>query len=183
MREEFLTLLADISKKGGNIFFHSIRLKQRKGALVLGLKLYFWDVSDTAPPNPKPHSQWVAECNDIDKINIENIVTSSLLLLNNHLLLRWINKKHRNLLFYNVPRDYLALLGSLYTVHQNITKGTIPFLTHFNCQNLEGLRRLVMGGHGVLAMGPKELMQHYAEEIRKHGCEARIHDASGCVVA
>ncbi len=181
MREGFLLVIRELAEEDGYVFLRNFDWKN-SGMLIIHIDVYFSCFSGGDLLRHNLHSSWTAQCRGVEELNVKNAVANYLHFKVDHPLVRWINKRARNLLFYNRPNNYLSLICGLYVVHQKITEGTVPFMRYFNCTSLNGLRELITGGHGVLASGPKELLQLYAEELEKHGCEARIHDFSGGVV-
>lgn len=79
--------------------------------------------------------------------------------------------------FSGRPDDTDRLLREIKATHERIGSGFIPnYLNHTN-NGPDDVRRLLDGGYGVLAKGPRPLLEAYASVLEHHGCRTSLLDA------
>jgi hypothetical protein len=87
-------------------------------------------------------------------------LSDSLEALDNHPLLWQHNEPHQSMFFSSRPPNPSELVGRLYEVHQRLF-GTRRHLADY----LHADAELLSNGHGLLAQGPKPLIEEYVKAI------------------
>ena len=77
-----------------------------------------------------------------------------------HILIKLQKDDTVKLYFNGKPSNPYTLIGKLFFAHQEVCQNWIPFDKYINC----GFS-LLNGGHGLLAEGPKILLNKYAEVL------------------
>lgn len=79
------------------------------------------------------------------------------------------------LAFHGRPRDPVAVVGALWAAHREVVGTWIPFGQHLNVFDANApVTSLLETGGGVLAAGPRALLQAYADVLQSHGLETRF---------
>jgi hypothetical protein len=69
--------------------------------------------------------------------------------------------------FTSAPRNAFEIVGRLYETHEEMCQGWIPMREYFNRAVGHRLHSLIEGGRGMLARGPKNVMEAYIAAIQK----------------
>lgn len=77
-----------------------------------------------------------------------------------------------DLAFRGIPGDPIRLIGGLWKAHRETCDGWIPFDRYLNLQL--PLEELLRADSGVLAQGPRFLLEAYASELRAHSLAASL---------
>ncbi|MEM9379965.1 MAG: hypothetical protein AAGB93_08435 [Planctomycetota bacterium] len=70
------------------------------------------------------------------------------------------------------PEAADTVAGALFAVHRERTEGHIPFERFLNLRI--GLRELIASGDGLLADGPRFLLEAYADALERHGVRTNL---------
>ncbi len=86
-----------------------------------------------------------------------------------HILLKLKKDDNVSLYFKGKPSNAYALIGKLFLAHQELCQKWIPFDKFLN--SIAHIHYLLEGGHGLLAEGPKILLDKYAEVLVNENIE------------
>ena len=105
-------------------------------------------------------SKWKISAKSVRTYSILNPFGDSIYFENDHILIKLQKDDNVNLYFNGKPSDPYLLMGKLFIAHQEVCQRWVPFDKYIRC----GLS-LLEGGHGLLAQGPKILLDKYAEVL------------------
>ncbi len=80
-----------------------------------------------------------------------------------HILIKLQKDENVSLYFNGKPSNSYTLIGKLILSHQEVCENWIPFDKYLN--SIAHISSLLEGGHGLLAEGPKILLDKYAEVL------------------
>src|SRR5512146_1372041 len=115
-----------------------------------------------------PSRTWRILCKDVRTYCIRNESTDTLESVSEHPVLLPFLASHVQLSFQGHPTDPLALIGDLYLAHQRTTQGWLALEDYLN--SLLDVETLLASGNGIIAEGPKPLLEAYASVLRAHEC-------------
>jgi len=130
--------------------------------LVVRLKIGFDDET-------VPSQNWQVRCSQVRGYRFTEAPVSSLQLASDHPLLLPFTEPHVQLSFRGQAPVPMAAVGTLWNTHEQATEGWIQ-LPHFLNPNLP-LLQLIASGSGILAEGPRLLLDQYAKALEPHGLE------------
>jgi hypothetical protein len=89
-----------------------------------------------------------------------------------HIALRLLSEETADLYFNGTAKDPYSILGRLYEEHRNVCDDWKPFDAYINRHWPSS--ELLAGGYGLLASGPKFLLECYSVILLKAGLNPRI---------
>ena len=119
-----------------------------------------------------PRQAWLVRCAEIRATRLSPSWDDLVELVPNHPLLLRYTEPHARLAFRGRPEHPLALVGALWAAHRAVTEGWYPFEEFFN-SNVP-LPELVAAGGGILAEGPRPVLDAYANALSDHGVTPSI---------
>ena len=143
------------------------------------LRFRLWPGSPPAGPEESPETipveEWIIECADVRASRIVMEWIGGLDLEHEHQLLWPYRDGLAQLAFHGRPADAGAVVAAMWARHLAMVGGWIPFGEYLNVFDPAApLVSLLAAGGGVIANGPRPLMEAYAEVLRDHQLDARL---------
>jgi hypothetical protein len=98
--------------------------------------------------------------------------SGALALTAEHVVARAYVDTYVQLFFRGKPRSTTELIGLLWTIHREATRGWVEFERYWNRER--ELDALLAGGFGLLASGPEFLLSAYASALERAGVTASM---------
>ncbi|MGV8984391.1 hypothetical protein, partial [Clostridium sp.] len=93
-------------------------------------------------------------------------------LLKEHVLLWDYTQATCQLYFNGITENVSGLIGELYLEHLSITEGWIPLSKYLN--DMIDIRELIEGKHGLLAEGPRNIIEDYSEVLNRFNINTSV---------
>lgn len=111
----------------------------------------------------EPRQAWAVTCHDIRDSSVAREWAHDLSLTDEHPLLLGYQYPHATLAFRGRAAQTQSAVGALWLAHASVTQGWIPFGRYLN--PWVELGDLLASGSGVLADGPRPLLERYAAAL------------------
>ncbi|WLR42513.1 hypothetical protein LC087_17760 [Bacillus carboniphilus] len=132
-------------------------LKKNLDTLIIDINLTFYDEEEIL-------EKWQIVCEDIEAHKIQYDVFQSWDIYNEHQMLWNYNKEWVQVFLKGSTSSTTEVIGELYKIHADHTKGYIPFDEYFNYR----IDKILDGGFGLFAKGPCDLMELYRSVLTKY---------------
>ena len=121
---------------------------------------------EVRPGGASPHQQWEIICRDVRRSRLERELESCIELLEEHALLLPHRQVHEQLFISSAPASAPAVVGDLWIAHRAATADWFDAEAFFNPHI--GLVTLLESGNGLLASGPRAILEAYQDVLRSH---------------
>ena len=165
---EDLLAIAHLMEQEEDGYFWLMHTGWDSGTITLSL-----DILTARYPDIHPH--WQVTCSGVRDHSLSLGLGEELRWSDDHVLLWAHTKRKLSLYFSGTGENSDTIIGALYSQHERLTKGWIPFQRFLN-PNMD-LTKLIKGGSGMLAEGPQPLMLAYEDVLQKFGFVASHVDA------
>jgi hypothetical protein len=124
----------------------------------------------------KTLARWQVVCDEVRDYLMSDVNGGGLSILGvEDPVVRQHSEARVELSFRGAPADPILLIGRLWLAHRKMADEMIPFDRYLNHEL--SLDELLASGSGVLAHGPRFLLDAYATELRTHNVEASVSAA------
>jgi hypothetical protein len=128
----------------------------------ISLELFF------DPANGGEKQKWEVDCAGVREFVICNSFIDNLYVETEHPVLLMFNEPYAQLYFYSVPTNIPEVMGDLFIRHVEVFGNWIPFARFLN-RRPGGLPDLLKMHSGMLADGPRTMIEKYASVLTAHG--------------
>ena len=165
-----------------NPAFRSLRIsrvERQDETLVFWLDVLYYDEDDIVDDNDISNNtdsvqRWQVSCSSVREHRFSLGYYYDISLLDDHVLLMPHVTRRAVLSFHGRAEDVSSVIGALYERHKEVVGAWIPFGEYLNSMPLT---KLLAGGFGMLAEGPKTLLAAYKEVLERHGVQASHYDS------
>ena len=159
MLEELDAVFATLEfEERGAVLLDSVRWRGRACEIVLDVRTGDADESRQA---------WRVQCADVRATRLSPGWRDAVEFVHTHPLLLPYTDAQVQLAFRGRPEQPRAVVGALWEAHQAATDGWLPFDAFLN-RNVP-LAELIAAGGGILAEGPRSVLEGYAVSLREYG--------------
>ena len=134
-----------------------VGVRSSDGDVMLDLELYHQEASP---------ERWQLHCHETRFVRFQgSFHRVGFEIFGEHVVLMPHLEPRSELYFSSSPNDADAVVGRLLETHRGFVGDWLPFFSYFNSSAAYPLSRLLAGGHGLLADGPKPLVEKYREVL------------------
>jgi hypothetical protein len=145
-------------EEGGAVLLDSVRWRGRALEVMLDVR---------TGDDHEPRQAWLVRCADARATRLSPGWKEVVEFFGTHPLLLPYTDRHVQLAFRGRPEEPRAVVGALWEAHLAATDGWFPFDAFFN-GNLP-LAELIAAGGGILAEGPRSVLEAYSAALREYG--------------
>ena len=121
---------------------------------------------EVRPGGSAPHQHWEIACRGVRRSRLERQIEDRIELLDEHVLLLPHQQVHEQLFISSAPSNATAVVGDLWMAHRKVTADWLAAESLFNPH--VSLVRLLEAGSGLLASGPRVILEAYEEVLNSH---------------
>lgn len=121
---------------------------------------------EVRPGGSLPHQHWDIACRAVRRSEIRREHEDRIELLDEHVLLLPHRQVHEQLFVSSAPSNAKAVVGDLWMTHRVVTADWFAAEAFFNAH--VPLVTLLEAGNGLLAKGPRSILEAYEEVLNTH---------------
>jgi hypothetical protein len=119
----------------------------------------------------RPTETWQLKCHDVRNASLVRVAGVYAKLDQRHQLLLPYTEPFVELYFRGSCADAHSVVGQLLQVHREVVGDWFEFMHFINPSARAALTKLFEGGFGMLAAGPRSLIECYAQVLQRNGLD------------